>query len=489
MITENRFQCHTYAFIVLNTVYDAKSSMTRRQQQQALNALRQHLSSFLTLLLSAMVMCSILLVGATSASAGMIRDAEIEAALEGLIAPLEEAAGYTRGTIKIRVILNNQYNAFVAGTHTVYVHSGLIKEADGVLEFLGVMAHEIGHIREGHVQRLDEAAADAGATATLATIAALAVAAGGSGDAAAGVLFGGTDQATRGYLATRRRDEAVADEIAMSLLEQTELSATGIRDQMQRMARQRSLPESRQSIYYSTHPGSGERLQAFQDHVDQSEFSNRPAPPSAVHLYDRARTKVTAWTEAPQRILSSSSPLSDTAEFTVYARAIAHYRRGALDKALALMDQLLANHSDDAFFHEFRGDILFAKANPEAAADAYEASLSLRKHNPLVQLNLGRALIATGKDDNLPKAVMALEFARRGEPKWAFVHRTYGIALGKSGRLAEADLALADEALLIGDRGRAIQLAKRVLKSPDLEPLVHSRASDILFRYGADAAN
>ena len=458
--------------------------MTQFQQAQAVIASRKHLASFL-----AMVMCVVFSLGTTTVMAGMIRDAEIEAALEGLIAPLEQAAGYTPGTIKIRVILNNQYNAFVAGTHTVYVHSGLIKEADGVLEFLGVMAHEIGHIREGHVQRLDEAAAEAGATATLATIAALAVAAGGSGDAAAGVLFGGTDQATRGYLATRRRDEAVADEIAMSLLEKTELSATGIRDQMQRMARQRSLPESRQSIYYSTHPGSGERLQAFQDHVDQSEFSNRQAPPPAVRLYDRARTKVTAWTEAPQRILSKTSRLSEVADFTTYARAIAHYRRGALDQALALMDQLLANHPDDAFFHEFRGDILFAKADPTAAAVAYEASLALRKHNPLVQLNLGRALIATGADDDLPRAVTALEVARLGEPNWAFVHRTYGIALGKSGRLAEADLALADEALLIGDRGRAIQLVERVLKSTELDPLLHSRASDILFRYGADAAN
>ena len=258
---------------------------------------------------------------------------------------------------------------------------------------------------------------------------------------------------------------------------------------MQRMARQRSLPESRQSIYYSTHPGSGDRLQAFQDHVEQSEYSDRPAPPAAAILYDRARAKVTAWTETPQRILSQASRLSDTTDFNLYARAIAHYRRGALDQALDLMDRLIATHPDDAFFHEFRGDILFAKADPTAAAAAYEASLAIRKASPLVQLNLGRALIASGSADDLTRAIVALEAARRGEPDWAFVHRTYGIALGKSGRVTEADLALADEALLIGDQGRAIQLARRVLKIQNLDPLLHSRASDILFRYGADAAN
>lgn len=424
------------------------------------------------------------------AQANMIRDTEIEAGLEGLIRPLEEAAGYTPGTIKIRVILNENYNAFVAGTHTVYVHSGLIKQADGVLEFLGVMAHEIGHIREGHVQRLDEAAAQAGSTAALATLAAIAVAAGsGSGDAAAGVLLGGTDQATRGYLATRRRDEAVADEIAMSLLEKTGLSAIGIRDQMQRMARQRSLPESRQSIYYSTHPASSDRLQAFQDHVDRSVFSDRPAPASAVNLYARMRMKIAAWTEAPQRVLSRADKIGATEQFANYARAIAHYRRGNLDKALGLIDQLIADNARDPFFHEFRGDILFALAKPGAAATAYATALDLRGGSPLIHLNLGRALIARGKPDDLARAIPALEAARRGEPHWAFVHRTYGIALGKSGRTLEADLALADEAILIGDKGRAIQLARRVLKQSDLDPQVHSRASDILFRFGADPAN
>ena len=76
--------------------------------------------------------------------------------------------------------------------------------------------------------------------------------------------------------------------------------------------------------------------------------------------------------------------------------------------------------------------------------------------------------------------------ARDAEPRWAFLHRQYGIALGKLGRIAEADLALADEAILLGNKQRASQLAKRVLAREGLDPVVQSRASDILFRYGRD---
>ena len=128
-----------------------------------------------------------LFCGSVLARADMIRDAEIEAGLEQLVAPLASAAGYAPGEITVRVVINPHYNAFVAGKRAIYVHSALLLEAENVLEFLGVMAHEIGHIKAGHVPRIDEAQTAATGAAALATIAAMAIAASGSGDAAADV--------------------------------------------------------------------------------------------------------------------------------------------------------------------------------------------------------------------------------------------------------------------------------------------------------------
>ena len=158
----------------------------------------------------AVVICSVLALASTIARADMIRDAEIEAGLEALVAPLASAAGYAPGEITVRVIIKPHYNAFVAGKRTIYVHSTLLLEAENVLEFLGVMAHEIGHIKAGHVPRIDEAQSAATGAAALATIAAMAIAASGSGDAAAGVLIGGSDRANRVFLSSIRRNESVA---------------------------------------------------------------------------------------------------------------------------------------------------------------------------------------------------------------------------------------------------------------------------------------
>ena len=433
-----------------------------------------------------LVVASLAMLVGAPASAGMIRDTEIEVGLRELLQPLEVAAGYAPGSVDVRVILDPSYNAFVAGKRLIYFHSGLIVGSTSSLETIGVMAHELGHIKEGHVQRISDDLQQASGAAALATVAAIAVAAGGGGDAAAGGLIGGNDHATRGFLASRRRAEAVADEIGLQLLEKNQLSAVGLRNLMQRLARQRSLPESRQSPYYATHPGAAERLQTFQDHLNQSPHSDNAPPLTAEELFARIRAKMIAWTESPQRVKSTEADKAPNEAIGAYMRAIADYRRGDLRTALSLMDRLIASQPGDAYFHEFRGDILFALARPDDAAMAYERALSLRPGSALIQINLGRALIASGGTANLQRAIAALEAAHDSEAKWAFLHRQYGIALGKSGRIAEADLALANEAILLNDGPRAAQLARRVMAVDGLDPVLHRRASDIVFRYSSN---
>lgn len=433
-----------------------------------------------------LMVAGLAMLASMSATAAMIRDTEIEAGLADLLGPLESAAGYVPGSVGTRVILDPNYNAFVAARRMIYMHSGLLVEAQSSLEVIGVLAHELGHIKEGHVQRIDDDLQQASGAAALATVAAIAVAAGGGGDAAAGVLIGGNDQAARGFLASRRRAESIADEISLRLLEENGLSAVGLRDLMQRMKRQRSLPESRQAPYYATHPGAADRLQTFQDHMNGSPHSDKPAPPTAEALFLRIKAKMIAWTETPRRVKSMAAETAPNTMLADYMLAIADYRRGDLRAALARMEALNSDHPHDPYFHEFRGDILFALARPVDAAAAYEHALERRPGSGLILINLARALIANGGAANLERAITALESAHDSEAEWAFLHRQYGIALGKSGRIAEADLALANEAILLNDGARAAQLGRRVMAVDGLDPVLHRRASDIVFRYSKD---
>ncbi|MDB2390557.1 M48 family metalloprotease [Alphaproteobacteria bacterium] len=423
-----------------------------------------------------------ILAMSSTAHASLIRDTELEAALEAVVSPLAVAAGFGADEIKVRVVIAPEYNAFVAGGQTVYVNSGLILKAKSPDEVIGVLAHELGHIVAGHVPLRGEAIADAKAASALAALAAIALAASsGSSDAAIGVMIGGQDRAQRNLLASVRRDESVADELGLRILDDAGFSAVGLRDMMQRMASQRALPENRQSSYYTTHPGAETRLATYQDHINQSPVSDNILPTKTNQLMARVAAKMRAWTENPQDVLRYQEP--DPAN-TLYAHAIASYRRGDLRLALTYIDQLLTSAPDDAFFHEFRGDILLSMGQASDAASAYEAAVAIRPDSPQILLNLGRALIATNQKNRLDRAIEVIEIAAIGEPDWAFVRRQLAIAYGRSGRISNADISLANEALLIGDTTRAVHLAKRVLARKDLDDITRRRANDILFRFG-----
>ena len=43
-------------------------------------------------------------------------------------------------------------NAFVTGNNYIYIHSGLLENLDSYEELEGIIAHEIGHLKLGHVE-------------------------------------------------------------------------------------------------------------------------------------------------------------------------------------------------------------------------------------------------------------------------------------------------------------------------------------------------
>lgn len=449
------------------------------------------------LLVFSLALSGLVAAGLTaSASAGLIRDTELERGLESLAMPLAREAGLR--SLRIRIVPNESYNAFVMGGNTVYVHTGLLMKAHSLDEILGVFAHEIGHLAAGHAPRRSEAIRDANLTTTLATLAAAAVAASGaSGDAALGVALGGFDRAERNYFSLSRQDEAVADEWALRLLLSQEISAAGMSSFMRRVAGERALPESRQSDYYRTHPAAGQRLLVFEDHVRAHGKDSPGISQDDELLIARLIAKIRAFHDVPMRTIGEVRRASKTtedskrredwpvysAEDNLYRLAIAHYRRGALNKAEAAMQELQAARPDNLYFHEFAGDILLSSGKIDDAISAYETAL-IAGSAPLIEFGLGRAYLAKADQSDAAyyqKAVDAFMRAVKIEGRWPELYRQLAISLGRDGQLAKADLALANEALLLRDHNRAKSMAKRALSHDEISKETRNFANDILF--------
>ena len=81
----------------------------------------------------------------------ILRDAETEALLTDMTAPLVTAAGLSPRDVKVVLVNDDSINAFVAGGQIVYVNSGTLQAAKTANEVQGVIAHELGHIADAHV--------------------------------------------------------------------------------------------------------------------------------------------------------------------------------------------------------------------------------------------------------------------------------------------------------------------------------------------------
>src|SRR5579871_4852370 len=106
----------------------------------------------------------------SSAGIPMIRDAEIEQLLREYYAPIEKAAGLGNQNIKIVIINDRSFNAFVMDAHRVFVNAGALMEATAPNQLIGIFAHETGHIVGGHLAKMREGLANAQTAAIIAMI-------------------------------------------------------------------------------------------------------------------------------------------------------------------------------------------------------------------------------------------------------------------------------------------------------------------------------
>ena len=117
----------------------------------------------------------------------IIRDAEIEQLLRDYAAPVLRAAKLSKQNVRIVIINDRSFNAFVMDGRHIFINAGTLLEAKTANEVIGVLAHETGHLAGGHLSRLRDRLATAQTQSIVAMIAGVgaAVAAGAAGEGAA----------------------------------------------------------------------------------------------------------------------------------------------------------------------------------------------------------------------------------------------------------------------------------------------------------------
>jgi len=374
-----------------------------------------------------------------------VRDAETEAVIADYAAPLFAAGGLDPKAVHVYLIQDDAINAFVAGGMNLFIYTGLLLKAESPNQISGVIAHETGHIMGGHLARAREAMRNATIQALVACILGVGGAAASGEGGAAGLCQLGQQIAGRTLLSYSRTQESAADQAGLSLLQATGQSPRGTLEFLKILEKQEALQVGMQDPYLRSHPLSDDRIEAATFSLDHSPFADKADSPEEMARFNRVKAKLRGYTEAQR--LQNYYKADDHSLEARYARVVAyHYRLGQPDKALALLDGLIAEHPDDPYFQELKGEILLQKGQAKAALPFYERAVTAVPDAALLRLGYGRALSQT-EDPALRKTAIAqLEEAVRLEPRYRDGWYWLAIAYGADGRLGQMALALAEEA-------------------------------------------
>ena len=384
----------------------------------------------------------------------LIRDAEVEDIIRDYAAPLLEAAGLGDGAVKLHIVNDPNINAFVAGGPNLFLSSGMLAAAEDPGEIIGVLAHEIGHIAGGHLVRTRDALENASAEMILATVLAAGAIIAGEGEVGSAIVSGGQAMAQQSFLRYSRAQEESADQAAIRLLDTTGQSAAGLLRMFQRLEERERFSIGEVNSYARTHPLTRERIRFVRDLVAGENRAGDAAPDAHSFAHRRMVAKLKGFLDPPEETFRAY-PAEDESTEARYARAIAYYRIPDLERALAALDALLADHPDDPWFHELKGQILFENGRVREAIAPYSRAVALKEDAALLRLGLARALIETGDAALIAHAVENLEAASRLEPKEPQHWYQLGIARGRAGERAASSLAFAEAAYLRGDADKA----------------------------------
>ena len=423
---------------------------------------------------------ALLLWAQPAAAQSILRDAETETMFAEMSNPLVKAAGLQPGNVKVVLIQDDSINAFVAGGQTIYVHSGLIAAADNANQVQGVIAHELGHIADGHVVLADAGAKPALGISLLSLVLGVAAIAAGAGDAGAGILSAGQTAALGKYLAFSRVQEATADATGAKFLRQAGISGRGMLDFFKKLAQEEYRFGTKNiDPYAQTHPLSGERIQALTADLQASPFWNAKTPAALDERFRRVKAKLIGYIADPQTVLNKFPP-EDGSLYAHYARAYAYHKRGDPAKADAETMALVRAEPGDPYFQEMRGQILLEAGRPREALGPLRAATEGSRNNPLIATTLGHALIATEDKANFVEAERVLRQAVQRDDDNPFAWYELGTVYERNGDQARAALATAEQASLTGETGRAVASARVALAGIPANTPDWIRAQDIL---------
>src|SRR5579885_2474388 len=230
----------------------------------------------------------------------IIRDTEIETRRRDYATPVLRAAGLAQQNVKVVIINDRAFNAFVMDGRHIFINAGALFDAKTPNEVIGVLAHETGHLAGGHLMRMREKLAQAQTQSIVAMLlgagaliaGATAGRNGSVGEIGSAAIMAPQSAILHSLLAYARTQEDQADHAGLKFLAATHQSPKGMVDLFKRLSNEMMFNSRYIDPYLQTHPMPADRVAALDQAAQASPYWDVKDPPSLQLRHDLMRAKL-----------------------------------------------------------------------------------------------------------------------------------------------------------------------------------------------------
>jgi len=411
-------------------------------------------------------------------AATIINDTEIERGIRDIIMPVARAAKIPENRLKVYIVNDDDFNAFVRGGEDVFVYTGLLKQIKNPNALRAVVAHELGHTIGGHLVQISQRMHDEMVrTMIIQAFGVGLMVAGGNPSAGVGVMAGATGIAQQSMLSFSRDEERMADDLAVDLMIDANQNPNGLLDVFEQMRDITGEFETRINPNRVNHPLTSERINNTKTKISKLKRVPQKSKSEIAHEnndYEILRAKLIGYLDTDKNVLAKY-PYSDKNDAAIYARAIANMRGGNLATAKTGTQTLIKRNPNNPYFYELLGDIEYQYGAYDDSINAYERALKLTENAPQIETALALVLSERNRNNDTERAIGLAKSVILNEPSplayWILARVTDG---------GQSDWAMAEYYNMNGDEKNAKKYAKSAQKKSKKDSPEYIKSGDIL---------